>query len=196
MWDERFSAKHYVYGKVPNQFFKEQIDGLAPGKALFIGEGEGRNAVYAASKGWIVDAVDISKEAKNKAESLAAEFDVKINYIVTDISEYSPGEIEYDLIVLIFFHVMPDLREETHLKVKNALKPGGKILLECYEKDQLKYNSGGPKNEALLYSLEDIYTDFNELNIVSFSKKIIRLEEGPLHQGDACVIRYVGEKSS
>ena len=66
MWDERFSADHYVYGKEPNQFFKDQIEHLEPGKALFIGEGEGRNAVYAASKGWSVDAVDISAEAKKR----------------------------------------------------------------------------------------------------------------------------------
>lgn len=194
MWDQRFSSEQYVYGNEPNQFFKEQIENLTPGKALFIGEGEGRNAVYAATKGWSVDAVDISKEAKNKALKLASELNAKINFTVSDISEFTPAENEYDFVVLIFFHVMPDLREQTHHKVVNALKPGGRTLLECYEKDQLKYKSGGPKNETLLYSLEDIYTDFNELDIISFSKKIIRLEEGPLHQGDACVIRYVGEK--
>ena len=124
MWDERFSAEHYVYGKEPNQFFKEQIDSLSPGKALFVGAGEGRNAVYAASLGWRVDAVDISNEANNKAESLAAEADVKIEYAVSDISDYTPAENQYDLIVLIFFHVLPDLREEIHRKVFNALKPG------------------------------------------------------------------------
>ena len=194
MWDERFSAEHYVYGKAPNQFFKDQIESLSPGKSLFIGEGEGRNAVYASSKGWSVDAVDISEEAKKKAEALASELNVKIAFTVSDISEYTPLKNQYDLIVLVFFHVMPDLREETHRKVVESLKPNGRVLIECYEKDQLKYESGGPKNESLLYSLEDIYTDFQELNILSFSKNVVKLEEGPLHQGSACVIRYIGEK--
>jgi cyclopropane fatty-acyl-phospholipid synthase-like methyltransferase len=194
MWDERFSAEHYVYGKEPNAFFKDQIDQLSPGRVLFIGEGEGRNAVYAASKGWIVDAVDISHEAKKKADGLAAENGGKINFIVADIAEYTPPKEFYDLIVLIFFHVMPDLREESHSQVINALKTGGRVVIECYEKEQLKYKSGGPKNEQLLYSLEDIYTDFNELEIITFSKQVVNLDEGPLHQGDASVIRYVGEK--
>jgi 2-polyprenyl-3-methyl-5-hydroxy-6-metoxy-1,4-benzoquinol methylase len=194
MWDERFSAEHYVYGKEPNQFFRDQIEQLTPGKALFVGEGEGRNAVYAASTGWEVDAVDISKEAKKKADRLAAEAGVNINFIVSDISEFKPPVNHYDLIVLIFFHVMPDLREETHAKLAGALKPGGRVVLESYEKDQLKYTSGGPKIEDLLYSLEDIYTDFNELDILVFSKQIIHLDESPLHKGDASVIRYVGQK--
>jgi hypothetical protein len=77
-------------------------------------------------------------------------------------------------------------------KIINALKPGGRIVLECYEIDQLKYKSGGPKSKELLCSLEDVYTDFNELDIIAFSKQIIQLNEGPLHQGDASVIRYVG----
>lgn len=196
MWDERFSAEHYVYGKEPNQFFKEQIEHLTPGRALFVGEGEGRNSVYAALKGWIVDAVDISEEAKKKAGRLAAEAGVKINFTVSDISEFTPAENHYDLIVLIFFHVMPDLREESHAKLVKALKPGGRIVLESYEKDQLKYNSGGPKNSDLLYSLEDVYTDFNELDIIAFSKQTIPLDEGPLHQGEASVIRYIGQKQT
>ena len=162
MWDERFSAEHYVYGKEPNQFFKEQIEHLEPGKVLFVGEGEGRNAVYAASKGWAVDAVDISGEAKKKADKLAEESGVEINFKVADIADYSPADSNYDLIVFIYFHVMPDLREESHSKMLKSLKPGGRIVLECYEKDQLKYNSGGPKNEKILYSLEDVYSDFNE----------------------------------
>ena len=194
MWDERFSVEHYVYGKEPNQFFREQIENLTPGTALFVGEGEGRNAVFAASKGWLVDAIDISDGAKTKAERLAAEAGVNINFTVFDISEFRPQENHYDLIVLIFFHVMPDLREESHSKLVKALKPGGRMVLESYEKDQLKYSSGGPKNEELLYSLEDVYTDFNELDIIAFSKEVVRLDEGPLHRGDASVIRYIGQK--
>ncbi len=194
MWDERFSAEHYVYGKEPNQFFRDKIENLTPGRALFVGEGEGRNAVYAASKGWQADAVDISAEAKKKAEALGAEAGVKINFTVSDIAEFTPAENYYDLIVLIFFHVMPDLREKAHAKLVKALKPGGMVLLESYEKDQLKYNSGGPKKEDLLYSLEDVYTDFSDLDIIAFSKQIIRLDEGSLHQGEACVIRYIGQK--
>ena len=57
-WDERFAAEEYIYGTEPNKFFREQLDKLPPGKILLLGEGEGRNAVYAAKSGWLVHAVD------------------------------------------------------------------------------------------------------------------------------------------
>ena len=64
-WDERYSSEEYVYGTEPNQFFKEQIDKITvPGKLLLPGEGEGRNAIYAARSGWQVDVFDQSRTAK------------------------------------------------------------------------------------------------------------------------------------
>lgn len=70
-WDDRYSAKDYIYGTQPNQFFKEQIDKLKAGKIMMLGEGEGRNAVYAAMRGWQVDAIDSSPVAREKAVNLA-----------------------------------------------------------------------------------------------------------------------------
>ena len=70
-WDERYSIKDYVYGTKPNHFFEEQIQKLKPGKILMLGEGEGRNAVFAAKLGWQVDAVDSSSVSKEKALKLA-----------------------------------------------------------------------------------------------------------------------------
>ena len=70
-WNSRYSNEQYSYGTEPNQFFKSYLDNLKPGKALFLGEGEGRNSVYAAKLKWNVDAVDFSDSAKDKAINLA-----------------------------------------------------------------------------------------------------------------------------
>ena len=72
-WDERYSTPEYIYGKEPNLLFKAFIDSHNPGRVYLPGEGEGRNAVYAARKGWIVDAADQSPNAREKAMKLAAE---------------------------------------------------------------------------------------------------------------------------
>ncbi|MFC2084757.1 class I SAM-dependent methyltransferase [Bacteroidota bacterium] len=194
-WDERFAVKDYVYGTEPNSFFKNEIDKLKPGRGLFVGEGEGRNAIYAAKLNWEVDALDISEEAKKKAEKLAKNNNVTINYEVLDIKDCIPKTDYYDLAVIIFAHFEPEIREKIHLDIVQSLKKGGRIILEVYEKEQLKYKSGGPKIPELLYSLEDVYTDFNELDVALFSKEIITLNEGILHQGKASVIRYVGTKT-
>ncbi|MBN1301635.1 MAG: class I SAM-dependent methyltransferase [Melioribacteraceae bacterium] len=193
-WDERFANKEYMYGKDPNKFFKQEIDKLTPGKALFIGEGEGRNAVYAATLGWQVDAVDWSENARKKAISLAIDKNTTINYYLSAFNDLTIREDYYDLIVFIFIHEEPDLREKLHSLALKGLKKGGVIILEAYEKEQLKFKSGGPKNPEMLYSLEDIYNDFNELSISHFSKEIISQQEGFIHNGNAAVIQYVGTK--
>ena len=195
MWNERFGKEEYAYGKEPNSFFKQEIDKLEPGKILLLGEAEGRNGVYAAKLGWEVDAVDWSEEGKKKAEKLAAENDVKINYIVSDLAGYTPEKHNYDAAALIFLHLPPSLREEVHKKVVDSLKPGGIVILESYAKEQLKNNSGGPKDPDLLHSLEEVFTDFQDLDINSFSKETTHLAESRLHTGEAEVIRFVGKKS-
>ena len=194
MWEERYAGDEFVYGNEPNKFFKSKIDKLKPGKALFIGDGEGRNSVYAAKLGWQVDANDWSENARKKALNWAKENKVSINYNITNFEELVLEPNSYDLIVFVFIHVIPELRERLHSIASNALVPGGRIILEAYDKDQVKYHSGGPKNLDLLYSLEEIYTDFSELGIESFSKELIHLTESSYHQGEASVIRYVGIK--
>ena len=193
-WNDRYLKDEFIYGKEPNKFFEEEVNKLNPGKILMLGEGEGRNAVYAASLGWIVDAVDQSQTGKAKAMQLSSERKVKINYYVEDLYSFTPKLNYYDAAVFIFLHLEESLRSLVFKKAIDSLKPGGKIILEVFEKDQIKYDSGGPKDEELLYSLEDICEELIELDFEKFSKEIVILDEGKYHQGKASVIRFVGEK--
>ncbi|HEY0354603.1 MAG TPA: hypothetical protein VGC29_00285, partial [Flavisolibacter sp.] len=79
-WNKRYADNNWVYGVQPNRFFKQFIDSHKPGRILLPAEGEGRNAVYAAKKGWTVDAFDFSVVARQKALQLAENNNVHINY--------------------------------------------------------------------------------------------------------------------
>ena len=79
-WNTRYSKDGYAYGEHPNNYLKEQLLKLKPGAILFPAEGEGRNAVFAAQRGWKVFACDISFEGKNKADLLALKNHVMIDY--------------------------------------------------------------------------------------------------------------------
>lgn len=193
-WNTRYAGTDFIYGTEPNQFLKYELSKISPGKILFLGEGEGRNAVYAATLGWDVDAVDFSAAGKVKAEILAAEKGVKINYFVDDLSTYTPKQNYYNAVVLIYLHLEEKLREKVHQNAMTSLKPGGKIIFEAFEKEQLKNNSGGPKSIELLYSLQDIVEDFIDLDFEKLSKEKIVLNEGKSHEGEAIVIRFVGVK--
>ncbi|MBL0016963.1 MAG: hypothetical protein IPP17_11045 [Bacteroidetes bacterium] len=66
MWDARYGAPEWAYGTEPNVYFRDKLSGLIPGKILLPAEGEGRNAAFAASRGWSVEAFDLSVEGKTR----------------------------------------------------------------------------------------------------------------------------------
>jgi 2-polyprenyl-3-methyl-5-hydroxy-6-metoxy-1,4-benzoquinol methylase len=193
-WNNRYSENEFVYGTEANAFLKEELQKLPKGKILFLGEGEGRNAIFAATLGWEVDAIDYSEAGKKKAELLASKNNVTINYIVADIIESPLPKESYDAVVLIYIHVNEETKPLLHQKVIDALKPKGKIIIEAFDKEQLKYNSGGPKDKDLLYDLQSITEDFIDFEFEKLSRDNIELSEGKLHQGKAAVVRFVGIK--
>ncbi|MGB8331472.1 MAG: class I SAM-dependent methyltransferase [Polyangiales bacterium] len=192
MWEERYGRDEYAYGEEPNAFFKACLDRLAaPGRLLLPGEGEGRNAVYAARQGWKVDAFDFSAAGRDKALRLAERQGVHIEY---EIADYDTARIEpgaYDAVGLIFTHMHQSIRRTVHRKLVTALKPGGHLFLEAYSQEQLGYGTGGPPNEEMLYTVEDLREDFSDLDIVQLEKIEAEIHEGQHHTGLASVLRLV-----
>jgi len=194
-WDKRFSEKKFAYGTEPNLFFAKEIKKLLPGKLLLLGEGEGRNAVFAAVNGWDTTAVDFSESGKEKAAKLAKENNVLIKYDIADLSEYQPTEDYFDVISLIFVHLPEEVRENLHARIVQALKPGAVFIGQFFAKEQINRNSGGPKSLEMLYGLDEIYSDFHEMELLKFDKETVVLNEGNYHNGAAEVIRIVAAKS-
>lgn len=200
-WNERYSAPEYAYGIAPNEFLAGVLAGLKPGKILFPAEGEGRNAVYAAEAGWEVSAFDLSEEGKKKADQLATSRGVILEYLVGNLSEITYPSESFDALVLIFAHFPASLRESFHSKLLTFLKPGGILILEGFSKDHLKFSSvnplsGGPKDPAMLFSEEELRSDFKGMEILSLEEKEVALKEGLYHSGRSAVIRLVARKLS
>jgi SAM-dependent methyltransferase len=195
MWEERYAADEYAYGEEPNGFFKACLDRLpATGRLLLPGEGEGRNAVYAARQGWKVDAFDFSAAGREKALRLAERYGVHIDY---EVADYDTARIEpeaYDAVALIFTHKHESIRRPVHRKLASALKPGGHLFLEAYSKEQLTHGTGGPPNEQLLYTLDDLREDFSDLDIIELEKVEAEIREGRYHTGLASVVRLVARR--
>jgi SAM-dependent methyltransferase len=191
-WDDMYREKEFRYGKNPNLFFKSQIDKLQPANMLLPAEGEGRNAVYAASQGWKVTAFDISEQGQIKAQGLAKENCVKITYNVANVLEFQSSE-KFDVIGLSYAHFPADIRQEAHQYLLTFLKPNGYVILEAFSKAQLGNPSGGPKNENMLFSIEDIRDEFTQLEFELLEEKTIDLSEGDFHKGKANVIRFLGQ---
>ena len=193
-WDQRYREPEYAYGIQPNVFFKETLAPLSPGKILLPAEGEGRNAVYAATQGWDVRAFDFSSEAKRKALALARQHQVSIRYDVLDVRDYAYPDNTFDVIRSFFTHIPYTLRPAFHRALIRSLRPGGHIILEAFHKNQVNYSSGGPKDLAMLFSIEELGNEFNGLTFQALEDKLIELNEGPYHQGKAHVVRMIAIK--
>ncbi|MBL0305879.1 MAG: class I SAM-dependent methyltransferase [Chitinophagaceae bacterium] len=192
-WDQRYVENETVYGNEPNKFFKLFIDLHKPSTLLLPGEGEGRNAVYAASKGWQVDAFDFSQVAREKALDFARGERVIINYELKNIADFKAGK-QYDAVGLIFVHLPEVLRKKFHQEVYNSIKPGGFMVLEAFAKEQAQLESGGPRDATLLYDAPSLCNDFPFLHMLSCEQKEIFLDEGDYHKGKASVLRMIGQR--
>jgi 2-polyprenyl-3-methyl-5-hydroxy-6-metoxy-1,4-benzoquinol methylase len=193
-WNERYANKEYAYGIKPNDFYKDQLNQIPNGKILFPAEGEGRNAVYAALQGFEVFAFDMSDEGKQKAEQLASENKVTINYEVASVEEINYPENYFDAIVFVFVHFPINVRNQYYQKLLSYLKPNGTIIFEAFGKAQIQLNSGGPKQVEMLFSKEEIKNQFPNIDFKFLETLDINLDEGPFHQGKANVVRFLGTK--
>ena len=135
-WNQRYSDKEYIYGRMPNDFLKNFIDNEPPGKILLPGDGEGRNAVYAAKKGWQVHAVDYSEIGRQKALSWAAQNNVEIEYEVADLVEWN-ANLSVDCVAIIYAHFNPEYRQKIHHKLIDKLVTGGYFVMEVFSKKQI-----------------------------------------------------------
>lgn len=194
-WNDRYREKDYVYGEKPNVFFKDQIRLLNPGTLILPCEGEGRNAVYAASLGWKVFAFDSSEAGKTKAMQLAEKNGQSIDYLVVDALEVSFPDESADVVAFIFAHFPPELRRKIYHQSIRWLKPGGRIILEAFNPLQLNNATGGPKDISMLCTEEILKEDFEGLEILIMRSLKINLKEGKYHHGLADVVDFVGIKS-
>jgi ubiquinone/menaquinone biosynthesis C-methylase UbiE len=199
IWDERYAQFDYAYGTLPNDFVRHNLLKLTPGTVLFPAEGEGRNAVFAASQGWKSYAFDQSIEGKKKALALAHLIDVNIDYYINEGTELPYAVNQFDVIVFCYAHFPPSVKESIIAKTLTFLKPGGLVIFEAFSKKHLEYNAanpaiGGPKDEALLFSVNEMKQLFEGFTFEYLNEEEIELKEGLYHNGKGHVVRMIARK--
>ena len=198
-WNERYANPEFAYGEEPNNYLKEQMEKIRPGRILFPAEGEGRNAVYAAKLGWKVSAFDISTAGQKKAFQLAQKNNVTIDYQIGELQTLGYKAEQFDAIALIYAHFPANIKSQIHKALDQYLQPNGIVIFEAFSKKHLEYLAknekvGGPKDIESLFSIEEVRNDFRNYEIVELEEQEISLNEGHYHVGLGSVIRFVGRK--
>ncbi|MCC6537991.1 MAG: class I SAM-dependent methyltransferase [Bryobacterales bacterium] len=196
-WNERYQAADgHLFGTEPNPYLQSQAHRLRPGgRVLCVADGDGRNSVWLARQGFTVDAFDIADVGVAKAQALAREAGVTVNYDVAGIEDWAWPQARYDAVAAIFIQFAdPDERARLFTRMVDALVPGGLLVLQGYTPKQLEYKTGGPSVLSHLYTPELLRESFAALNIEDLQDYEAFLEEGTKHRGQSALIGLVARR--
>lgn len=195
VWDQRYSKAGFAFGDQPNEFL-EQHEGLFhPGQtALSLGEGEGRNAVWLASRIQSITAVDLSPVAMNRLQTRAADANLPITAVEADLSQWELTPDHWDVVISIWCHMPSQVRSRVHRAVVEGLRPHGIFLLEAYAPDQIQRGTGGPSDPDFLATANALKEDLQGLTILSLQTLVRDVYEGEFHRGVADVVQLIARK--
>ena len=195
-WNARYSREDFHFGEEPNAFLRAKANRLQKGQsALCVADGEGRNSVFLAEQGINVTAFDFAPNAVAKAVRLAARRGVHVDHQLADIFAWDWTSRTYDAVVAIFIQFLsPEVRERTFAGMKDAVAPGGLMLLEGYRPEQVDYGTGGPPRRENMYTREWLEREFSDWDIVELDAYDAAIDEGQAHSGMSALIDLVARR--
>ena len=165
-WDQRYAGTELVWTAEPNLFVVEELQALPPGRALDVGAGEGRNAVWLAGRGWQVTAVDFSAAGLDKGRRLAGARGLAIDWVHADLRDYQPGEGSFQLVLIAYLQLREAELDGVLRRAAAALAPAGVLLVVGHDVTNLTEGVGGPADPAVLYTPESITRALGRLTVV------------------------------
>ncbi|MCB1995694.1 MAG: class I SAM-dependent methyltransferase [Burkholderiaceae bacterium] len=196
-WNRRFAGagEHYLFGRAPNAWLQTHAAWPAGARVLCVADGEGRNSVWLAQQGLLVDAFDIAEVGVQKARALATDAGVAVNYSVADVDGWPWPVAHYDGVAAIFVQFAdPDMRTRLFVRLQQCLKPGGVLLLQGYTPRQLEFRTGGPGQIEHLYTEALLREAFAGMDIVTLEDYEADIREGNGHHGRSALIGLVARK--
>lgn len=195
-WNRRYgqAGGRYVYGTFPNEFLAAVADRIPAGPVLCLAEGEGRNAVALARRGHAVTALDQSAVGLAKARALAEKQGVALETVVADLADYAISPGIWAGVVAIFMHLPPPLRSRVLAQAAAGLRPGGVFIMECYTPAQLAFNTGGPREVALLPTLATLQRELAGLEFLHGRELERDIVEGDGHTGRGAIVQVVARR--
>jgi SAM-dependent methyltransferase len=155
-WNQRYAGDATPAQADPHLRLETEVSSLRPGRALDLACGNGRNAVWLATRGWQVTGVDFAEVAISQAAALAERCGVEVDWIVEDLLDYRPQAASFDLVTLLFCQLPQDERRRVIESAAAAVAPGGTFLLAAHHPRNLLEGTRGPRDPAVLYGPEEV----------------------------------------
>jgi 2-polyprenyl-3-methyl-5-hydroxy-6-metoxy-1,4-benzoquinol methylase len=166
-WDKRYADTELLWSAEPNVFVARELDSLAPGRALDLGAGEGRNSIWLASRGWTVTAVDFSQVALDRGASLADRAGVSVEWVHADLRHYEPRPAIYDLVLVVYLQLIEKDLRQVLAAARSAVAPGGTVFVVGHDRTNITDGYGGPQDPGRLYTPELVTAALDGLEIAT-----------------------------
>ena len=155
-WNQRYDTTELIWRGEPNRWVAAEVADLAPGRALDLACGEGRNAVWLAGRGWDVLGVDFAELGLAKARRLAEGAGVDVTWERHDLTAWLPPTGAFDLVVHAYLHLPQPQRGRVVGAAARALAPGGTFVLVAHDRTNLADGHGGPQDETVLPTPDEV----------------------------------------
>lgn len=191
-WDERYAAGELVWSAGPNRFVAERLADAAPGTAVDLAAGEGRNAIWLAQRGWRVTAVDFSRVGLDKGRQLAGDLDIA--WVCADVTRWRSPE-PVDLALIAYLQLPADERRRAVRGAVGSLRSGGTLLLVAHDSTNLTEGTGGPQDPAVLMTAQDVLADLEgfDLDVLEAGRVARQVGDGhgeePARTAWDCLVR-------
>ena len=174
-WDSRYAGSDRVWSASPNAWVSDTIGAWTPGRALDLGAGEGRHAVWLASLGWQVTAVDFSPMGIERGRRGAQELGVDVDWVVGDVRTWEPpAGMTFDLVLLAYLH----LEDDVLARARGWLAPGGALVVIGHALRNLTEGVGGPQDARLLHTVAEYRAASKGLEVEQLDEVVRHLPEG------------------
>jgi SAM-dependent methyltransferase len=183
-WDERYSEHDHLWSVTPNLFVADRLNGAKPGRGLDVASGEGRNAIWLASLGWEMTAVDFSEVATARGRSHSDDVD----FVVADVTAWEPDEV-FDLILMAYLHLTASDFEDLVRRSRSWLAPGGEMFLIGHDVSNIDQGWGGPQYPGILWDVPVVVEWLEEMTIVEAEvvNRPVETDEGRRYARDALI---------
>jgi SAM-dependent methyltransferase len=168
MWDERYEGSELMWSLEPNIFLPPLVEGVAPGTALDVACGEGRNAIWLARQGWDVTAFDFSAVGIDKAATLAGDADVK--WIVADATEFEPTK-KFNIVIMFYLHLPTVPFTQAFAHAVDSLAPGGTLFAVGHALSNIEDGVGGPPYPEILWTIDGITPLLTGLDVIELEER-------------------------
>lgn len=182
-WNGKFRDPKTEFSRAPSKLLIEAVRGRQPGRALDLGMGEGRNAIYLAQQGWDTTGVDLADVAVEQAKARAAELHVPLKTVVDGADHFDIGKQQWDLIALFYMHAWyHGAKPASTERLLAGLKPGGLLVIE-----------GFAGEKKFMFQPNELLRDFPQLRIVHY-EDVEDQAEWDAQGKRSHIIRLVAEK--